>query len=156
MTGTYSAVTVHVHFAQRSLQCGHTLDSTSNHIIIFRGSVDVPLCVYLECIVVQCILGYPNLDYLDHRLSERAKGLITSLITCLHMHNLPTFVGVAIFALCALRGAVDRSRLRVLPRLYMTKSKLKRKAISKINDKVSIVKQLKSSSVAIIAESYGL
>ena len=29
-------------------------------------------------------------------------------------------------------------------------------ALSKINDKVSIVKQLKSSSVAIIAERYGL
>ena len=36
----------------------------------------------------------------------------------------------------------------------MTKSKLKRKALSKINDKISIVKQLKSSSVAIIAECY--
>ena len=38
----------------------------------------------------------------------------------------------------------------------MTKSKHKRKALSIINDKVSIVKQLKNSSVAIIAERYGL
>ena len=37
-----------------------------------------------------------------------------------------------------------------------TKSKCKRKALSIINDKVSIVKQLKNSSVAIISERYGL
>ena len=36
----------------------------------------------------------------------------------------------------------------------MTKSKHKRKALNEVNDKVSIVKQLKSSSVAIIAEQY--
>ena len=38
----------------------------------------------------------------------------------------------------------------------MTKSKRKTKALSIINDKVSIVKQLKNSSFAIIAERYGL
>ena len=72
------------------------------------------------------------------------------------MLNLPTFVGVA-----------DFRTARSSPRCFvpiaavsfteaMTKSKLKRKALSKINDKVSIVKQLKNSSVAIIAERYWL
>ena len=38
----------------------------------------------------------------------------------------------------------------------ITKSKRKGKALSILNDKVSIVKQLKNSPVAIIVERYGL
>ena len=71
------------------------------------------------------------------------------------MRNLPTFVGVADFRTvrssrgCGLTAAASFTEA-------MTKSKHKRKALSKINDKVSIVKQLKNSSVAIISERYGL
>ena len=99
-------------------------------------------------------LSEPRLS--DPRLSERAKRPITSLNTYLRMCNLPTFVGVADFR------TVRSSRRCFGPIAAasfteaMTKSKLKRKALSEINDKVSIVKQLKSRSVAIIAERYGL
>ena len=68
------------------------------------------------------------------------------------MRNLPTFVGVADFRTvrssrgCGPIAAVSSTEA-------MTKSELKKKALS---GKVSIVKQLKSSSVAIIAERYGL
>ena len=71
------------------------------------------------------------------------------------MHNLPTVVGVAVVRFvhssrnCGPIAAVSFTEAK-------TKSKCKRKALSIIKDKVSIVKQLKSSSVAIIAEPYGL
>ena len=74
---------------------------------------------------------------------------------CLRMHNLPTVMGVADFRSvlssrnCGPIAAVSFTK-------DMTKSKRKRKALNEINDKVSIVNQLKSSSVAIIAEHYGL
>ena len=69
--------------------------------------------------------------------------------------QLPTFVGVADFRIVrSSRGC--GSIVAASFTEAMAKSKLKRKALSKVNDKVSIVKQLKSSSVAIIAERYGL
>ena len=74
---------------------------------------------------------------------------------CLRMHNLPTAVGLADF--CSLRSSRDRGLIAAVSFTEdMTKSKCKRKALSIINDKGSIVKQLKNSSVAIIVEHYGL
>ena len=72
------------------------------------------------------------------------------------MRNLPTVVGVADFSLCALfaRPRTDRG-CEFYPGYDEVKTQ-KRKALSIINDKVSIVKQLKNSSAAIIAERYGL
>ena len=99
---------------------------------------------------VQCILGYPNLDYriLDYP-NEPNGRLRHACATYLLLWEWP------FFALCSLPGdcgpiaAVSFTEAK-------TKSKRKRKALSIIKDKVSIVKQLKSSSVAIIAEPYGL
>ena len=64
------------------------------------------------------------------------------------MRNLTTVVGVAVF--CSVRFAAVSFTEDI------TKSKCERKALSIINDKVSIVKKLKNSSVAIIVERYGL
>ena len=71
------------------------------------------------------------------------------------MRNLPSVVGVADFR--SVRSSRDCGPLAAVSFTEdMTKSKRKRKALSIINNKFSIVKQLKSSSVAIIAERYGL
>ena len=71
------------------------------------------------------------------------------------MRNLPTFVGAADFR--SVRSSRGRGPIAAVSFTEdMTKLKRKRKALSIINDKVSIVKQLKNSSVAIIAERYGL
>ena len=68
------------------------------------------------------------------------------------MRNLTTVVGVADF-----RSSRDRGLIAAVSFTEdMTKSKRKGKALSIINDKVSIVKQLKNSSAALIAERYGL
>ena len=70
------------------------------------------------------------------------------------MRNLPTAMGVADFlSVCSSRDC--QSFVAVSFTEAMTKSKRKRKALS-IEGKVNIVKQLKSSSVAIIAERYEL
>ena len=91
------------------------------------------------------ILDYPNKP--DRRLRHCK--------TCLRMRNLPTVVGVANF--CSVRSSRDGGPIAAVSFTeYMTRSKRKRKALSIINDKVSIVKQFKNSSVAIIAERYGL
>ena len=64
-------------------------------------------------------------------------------------------MGVANFR--SLRSLRDRGLIAAVSFTEdMTKSKRKRKALSIINDKVNIVKQLKNSSVAIIAERYKL
>ena len=71
------------------------------------------------------------------------------------MRNLTTVVGVANFR--SVRSSRDRGPIAAVSFTEdMTRLKRKRKALSIINDKVSIVKQLKNSSVAIIAERYGL
>ena len=71
------------------------------------------------------------------------------------MRNLHTAVGVADFR--SLRSSRDRGLIAAVSFTEdMTKSKRKRNALSIMNDKVSIVKQLKSSSFAIIVERYGL
>ena len=70
------------------------------------------------------------------------------------MRNLPTVVGVADFR--SVRSLRDCGLITTVSFTgAMTNSKRKRKTLSIINDKVSIVKQLKNSSVAIIAERYG-
>ena len=71
------------------------------------------------------------------------------------MCNLTTVVGVADFlSVHSSRGCGPIAAVSFTEDI--TKSKRKRKALSIINDKVSIVKQLKNSSVAIIVERYGL
>ena len=71
------------------------------------------------------------------------------------MRNLTTVVGVAV--ICSVRSWRDCGPIAAVNFTEdITKSKRKRKALSIINDKVSIVKQLKNSSVAIIVERYGL
>ena len=90
------------------------------------------------------------LDY-----SNEPDGRLRHCKTCLRMHNLPTVVGVADFH--SVRSSRDCGPIAAVSFTEdMTKSKRKRKALSIINDKVSIVKQLKNSSFAIIAERYGL
>ena len=74
---------------------------------------------------------------------------------CLRMRNLPTVMGVANFR--SVRSSRDCGQIATVSFTEdMTRSKRKKKALSIINDKVSIVKQLKNSSFAIIAERYGL
>ena len=71
------------------------------------------------------------------------------------MRNLTTVVGVAVIR--SVRSSRDCGPIAAVNFTEdITKSKRKRKALSIINDKVSIVKQLKNSSVAIIVERYGL
>ena len=87
------------------------------------------------------------------RTSQTADYAIVN--TCPRMCNLPTFVDVADFRTVRSSrycGPIAAARFTEA----ITKSKRKRKGLSRINDKGSIVKQLKSSSVAIIAERYGL
>ena len=74
---------------------------------------------------------------------------------CLHMRNLPTVVGMVDFlSVHSSRGCGPIAAMSFIK--AKTKSKRKRKALSRINDKVGIVEQLKNSSVAIIAEHFGL
>ena len=105
-----------------------------------------PTITYSACSVIRTsiirIVDYPN--KLDSR-SHHCK-------TCLRMRNFPTVMGVADFR----SGHSSRDCAAVSFTEDMMKSKRKRKALSIINDKVSIVKQLKNSSVAIVAEHYGL
>ena len=85
------------------------------------------------------ILDYPN----------KPDGQLRHCKTCLRMRNLPTVVGVADF--CSVRSSRDCGPIAPVSFIKdMTKPKRSRKY------KVSIVKQLKNSSIAITAERYGL
>ena len=91
------------------------------------------------------ILDYPN----------KPDGQLRRCKTCLRMRNLTTVVGVANFR--SVRSSRDCGPIAAVNFTEdVMKSKRKRKALSIINDKVSIVKQLKNSFVAIIVERYGL
>ena len=71
--------------------------------------------------------------------------------TCLRMRNLPTFVGVADFH--SLRSSRDCGPIAPVS---FIKDMTRQNAKKGFKYKVSIVKQLKNSSVAITAERYGL
>ena len=78
---------------------------------------------------IQCILGYPNLDYPDPRLPNKPDGRLRHCKTCLRMRNLPTFVGVADFR--SLRSSLDCGPIAPVSFIKdMTTPKRKKKALS--------------------------
>ena len=112
------------------------------------STTDILLCT------VHPWLSEPQLSgSLIIRTSQTVDYIIVNM--CLCMRNLPTVMGVAVYhfvhSSCNCRRIVAVSFTKA-----KTKSKCKRKALSIRKDKVSIVKQLRSSSVAIIAEPYRL
>ena len=111
------------------------------------GSSD-PTCVQnfrpiaLTVFEIQCILDYPN--ELNGRLCHCKYASTHAQLTY--------FCGRGRFLHCALFAQLQTDRSCEFYRGY-DKVKMLLKALSKINDKASIVKQLKSSSVA---DCYGL